>query len=177
MSVKELWSSENESMDTPSQMMRLPSVCHHWLVVHHRLMNSSTPGGIHALGIVACCYLGLLGTNTLLNDCEKTPNSLNLCESVESRPTGKVRGSLTTPNLCESLESRPTGQVWVSLEWFVNTEPPRTTLVQGEAGYRAVSSEFFVHTTPPQTTVMKWKAGLQGRYESVKGGSTTPNLL
>ena len=108
---------------------------------------------------------------------KKTPNSLNLCESVESRPTGKVRGGLTTPNLCESLESRPTGQVWVSLEWFVNTEPPRTTLVQGEAGYRAVSSEFFVHTTPPQTTVMKWKAGLQGRYESVKGGSTTPNLL
>ena len=76
----------------------------------------------------------------------------NLCKSVESRRTGKVQGGSTTPKLCESLESRPTGQVWVSSEWFVNTIPPRTTLLQGEAGP-------------------------QGSFEWVLCGLTTPNLL
>ena len=78
--------------------------------------------------------------------------TLNLCESVESRRTAKVEGGSTTPNLCESLESRPTGQVWVSSEWFVNTKPPRTTLLQGEAG-------------------------LQGSFVWVLCGLTTSNLL
>ena len=106
-----------------------------------------------------------------------------------------------TPNLLEPLWWRGkqayTGQVWVSLGWFDHTEPPRTTVMQGKPAYRAVSSEFGVvqpHRTsvnqwkagvqgmlrvvqPHRTSVNHWKAGLQGKFEWVRSGSSTPNLL
>ena len=98
----------------------------------------------------------------------------------------------------------PTGKVWGSLGRFDLTEPPRTTVTKGDAGiqgrfkwvrrgsnatnlleslwrrgkqgYREVLGRFYL-TEPPRTIVTKGDAGLQGRFEWVRGGSNTPNLL
>ena len=57
----------------------------------------------------------------------------------------------------------------VCSEQFDHTEPPRTTVMNGEAGLQGmfrVSSEQFDYTEPPRTTVMKWEACLQGRFNT-----------
>ena len=75
---------------------------------------------------------------------------------------GAVRPHRTSPNHCDVGGIRPTKQFRVSSGWFDHTEPPRTTLLQGEAGLQVrVSSGWFDHTEPPRTTVMKWEACLQ----------------
>ena len=57
------------------------------------------------------------------------------------------------------------GQFGVSLGKFNCTEPPWETLGR------------FDLTKPPRTTVTKRDAGIQGRFEWVRGGCNTPNIL
>ena len=55
----------------------------------------------------------------------------------------------------------------VSSGRFDHTEPPRTTVMNGEAGLQGmfrVSLEQFDYTEPLQTTVMNGEAGLQGMF-------------
>ena len=87
-----------------------------------------------------------------------------------------VRLHRTSSNHCHEGGNRPAGQVRVSTGWFDHTKPPRTTFLQGNKDYRAVLSEFGV-VRPHRTTVMKGEAGRKGSLESVRGGSTAPNLL
>ena len=47
---------------------------------------------------------------------------------------GVVRPHLTSSNHCDLGGSRPTGKVRVSLGRFDLTEPPRTTVMKGDAG-------------------------------------------
>ena len=56
-----------------------------------------------------------------------------------------------------------------SSQWFAEVPCGRTSLHNG--------SGRFDDTEPPRTTVLKREADLQGRFELVWGGSTTPNNL
>ena len=111
---------------------------------------------------------------------------------------GEVQIQRTSSNHCEEGGSRATGKVRVSLGRF---EPPRSTVKKGKAGLQGrvgavlphrtssnpcdeggsrltgkvrVSSGRFDPTEPPRTTVTKGEAGLQGWFERVPGGSTSP---
>jgi len=47
---------------------------------------------------------------------------------------GEVRIHQTSSNHCDNGGSRPTGKVGVTLVRFDLTEPPRSTVMKGEAG-------------------------------------------
>ena len=133
-----------------------------------------------------------------------TPNLLEPLWCRGNRPTGQFQVSLGWFNHTEPLWISGKQAYRESWGWFNHTEP---LWITGKQAYRASLSEFgvvrqhqtssnhfaaggsrptgqfrvsslwFDHIEPPRTTVMKGGEGLQGSYESVKGGSTTPNLL
>ena len=85
--------------------------------------------------------------------------SSNHCDAGRSRTTwqvrvefGVIRPHQTSSNHHDAVGSKPKWQLRVSVEWFECTEPPQTTVRQGEAG-------------------------LHSSLEWVQGGSTTPNFL
>ena len=89
---------------------------------------------------------------------------------------GLVRLRRTSSNHFHEGGSRPAGQVQVSMGWFDHTKPPRTTFILRKQDYRAVSSEFGV-VRPHRTSSNHCDSGRKGSLESVRGGSTVPNLL
>ena len=65
--------------------------------------------------------------------------------------------------------SRPIGKVRVSLGWFDLTEGGSRSTGNG------VNLGRFDPTEPPRTTMMKGEAGLQGRFGVVQLHRTSPN--
>ena len=55
---------------------------------------------------------------------------------------------------------------------FDLTEPPQTTVTNGEAGLQG-RFEWFDHTEPPRTTVMKGEAGLKAIWSEFGEVQTT----
>ena len=95
-------------------------------------------------------------------DLTELPRSSQWFEEVRSNrtkltPTFPVFPSSTH---CDEGGSWSEGQFQVSSGRFNCTEPSLTTVIE-----------------PPQTTVRKGEAGRKGSLESVRGGSTAPNLL
>ena len=85
---------------------------------------------------------------------------------------GEVQLYRTFSNHCDLGGSRPTGKVRVSLGWFDLTEPPRNTVMKGDAGIQGR----FECTEPPRTTVTKGKQAYRERWSELGGGLIPPNL-
>ena len=143
---------------------------------------------------------------TTLNSCQVSPQAwfpvlttLNLleplwCRGKHAYRAGSSEFGVVAWNHCDTGWSRPTGQFWVSLGWFDNTEPPRTTLLrthvkfhhrpgflcwtivrtgtvmQGKQAYRAVLSEFGV-VWPLWTPLNHCDAGGSRPTEQVRENS------
>ena len=76
-----------------------------------------------------------------------------------------VRPHRTSSNHCDSGGSRPAGQFRVSLGRFDHAEPPRTTVMQEEAGLQVSSSELGVVQPHRTSSNLLEEAGLQGSFE------------
>ena len=61
--------------------------------------------------------------------------SSNDCDEGTTEQVRVVRQHRTSSNDCDEGGNRTTGQVRVSSGWFDHTEPPRTTVMKGEAGF------------------------------------------